>query len=80
MFNWLSDIVQAVTIAYLVRNFPGILLLLAGAALALVIAWKHGQKASTWRFNPRQVFDAVLGLVLLYLLGMGTWLTVWWDP
>lgn len=80
MFEWINNAVSSVTLAYLVRNFPGLLLLFAGAVLAIVIAWKHGQKSSTWKWNPRQVFDAGLGLIAFYLLGMGTWLTFWWTP
>lgn len=80
MFDWIADIVQAVTLAYLVRNYPGTLLLIAGAALAIVMAWKHRQKATEWRFNPRQMFDFGLGLVVLYLLAMGTYLILFWEP
>ena len=79
MFDWIGEAVQAVTFAYLVRNFPGILLMLAGAVLTVVIAWKHNQKASDWKFNPRQMFDMALLLLNVYCWGMGTYLTVWWE-
>lgn len=74
MLDWIGDAVQALAVAYLIRNHPGVLLLLGGAALAIVLAWKHAQKASAWHWSPRQVFDLGLGGVTLYLLGVGTWL------
>ena len=80
MFDWIADIVQVLALAYLARNLPGILLLIAGAVLAIVVAWKDRQKATEWRFNPRQAFDFGIGLVVVYLLGVGTYLTVFWEP
>ena len=70
-----GEVVQALTFAYLVVKYPGVLMMLAGALMAIVIAWKHNQAATSWKFNPRQVFDGALLLVMLYLFGMGTALT-----
>ena len=75
MFDWIGDAVQAVTFAYIIAKYPGILMMLAGAVMAILFAWKHSQKATEWKFNPRQVFDGVLAIVMLYLFGMGTALT-----
>ncbi len=75
MFDWIGEAVQAVTIAVLIAKYPGILMMLSGAVMAILIAWKHNQAATNWKFNPRQVFDGTLLLVMLYLFGMGTALT-----
>lgn len=78
--DWLSDIFMSVTVAYLIRNFPGILMMLGGAAIAGLLAWKSWERKTTWKWSPRQVFDLGLGLIVLYLLGMGTWLLAFWEP
>ena len=77
MFDWIGDFFQWAAIVYLIRNRPGTLMLLAGAVLAIVLAWKHNQKSTTWKWSPRQAFDLGLGIVTIYLLGVGTWLTFW---
>ena len=74
-FWGLSEAVQALTFAYIIAKYPGILMMLAGAVMAILITWKHSQKATEWKFNPRQVFDGVYAIVMLYLFGMGTALT-----
>ena len=79
MLDWIGEAVQVIALAYLVRNYPGLLLLLMAAGLTVVIAWKHNQKASAWKFNPRQVFHMALLGLNVYCWGMGTWLTVWWE-
>lgn len=80
LFNLLGGAVQSVTAAYLIRNFPGILLILGGICLALTIAWKHRQTSSQWRFNPRQVMDFSLLFFTFFMLGMGTYLLFFWKP
>lgn len=77
MFDWIGDVFQWGTILYLVRNRPGMLLLLAGAVLAVAIAWKHKETSSEWRFNPRRVFSFALLAVLLTLISLGAYLTLW---
>ena len=79
-FDWIGEVAQTIAITYLIRNYPGLLLLIGAAGLAIVIAWKHGQKASEWRFNPRQVFGFGLMAALFSLIAMGAYLTLWWEP
>ncbi len=75
MFDWIGSAISAVTWAIIIAKYPGILMILAGALLAIVMTWKHKQGATEWKFNPKQLFDGVIGFVVLYLLGVGSWLT-----
>ena len=79
-FDLLGGAVQSIALAYLIRNYPGILCILGGLFLAILLAWKHRQKSSTWRFTPKQVFDMGLGIISLYMIGLGTVLMIFWDP
>lgn len=83
MLDWFFDLVggavQSLTIAYLIRNHPGILCILGGLILVIILAWKHAQKASTWKWSPRQVFDMGLGLAAIYFIGLGTYLMFFWS-
>ncbi len=80
IFDLLGGAVQSITVAYLIRNYPGLLSIFGGLALAIITAWKHKQKASTWKWNPTQVFDAGLGLITIYFIGLGTYLLFFWNP
>ena len=79
MFDWIGEAVQALTFAYLIAKYPGILMMLAGAVLTILFAWKHNQGATSFKFNPRQLMDGVIAIVILYLFGMGTALTFFVD-
>ncbi len=75
----IAEFFSLVTVAYLIRNYPGTMMLMGGTALALVMAWKHVQKATRWKWNPRQAFDVVLMGAMVFLLALGGARAVFWE-
>ena len=79
MFDFLGDLAWAGAIVYLVRSYPGTMMALAGAVLAIIMAWKHVQKSTTWKWSPRQFMDMVLMGAMVFLLVLGAVRAVFWE-
>lgn len=76
MFDAIAQFFGSIALLYFLRTYYDIMMIVGGMALALVVAWKHKQTATEWKFNPKQVMDFTLLAMMLYLTLVGTILTL----
>lgn len=76
LFSGIAGLFGKIALLYFLQKYYDIMMIVLGMILALVIAWKHVQKSTSWKFNPKQVMDFTLLAIALYLILMGTLLTI----
>lgn len=76
LFEGIAGLFGKIALLYFLRMYYDIMMIVLGMVLALIVAWKHRQKSTTWKFNPRQVMDFTLLGITIYLIGVGTILTL----
>lgn len=76
LFGGIAELFGKIALLYFLQKYYDIMMIVLGMVLAIVVAWKHRQKSTSWKFNPKQVMDFTLLGITVYLIAAGTLLTV----
>lgn len=72
MIDLIGGLLGKIALLYFLRTYYDVMMVMGGMVLAITLTWKSKQKSTSWKFNPKQVFDMTILGIALYLIVVGT--------